>query len=152
MSIPSDLPSQMADLYRRIAELERRVQNQRRTGKVAEVDYDKKLARVELTKDADGQPFLGPWMPWKVPGAGAVSFNIPPSVGEQVEVTSESGDIADGVIGGSIRSDSNDIPPAKAGEVHIKTGSTYLLITPTKFEHRADEQILKGKSYKMVKG
>ena len=86
-----------------------------------------------------------------MPGAGALSINIPPSVGEQVEVSSESGDIADGIIDMSLRSDAHDIPPAKRGEMHIQTGSTYLLLTPDKLEHRADTTEFRGKRLKLIK-
>lgn len=152
MSIPYALEDQVADLYKRIAELERRFQNQRRTGTIAEVDYDKKLARVKLTDDADGQPFLGPWMPWKVVAAGGTKINVPPTVGQQVDVVSESGDLADGSVESSIKSDDNDLPAAKAGEGHITTGSTVIFFSDKQIRLRADEVVINGKRLKIAKG
>lgn len=151
-TIPQNLPDQVAWLADRIAELERRFQNQRRTGKVTEVDYDKKLARVELTKNRDGEAFLSPWMPWKTIAAGATKVNVPPSVGQQVDVVSESGDIADGVIESSIKSNDNELPAANAGEGHITTGSTVIFFSGSKIRFRADEIVINAKALKMVKG
>lgn len=107
--IPRTLHEQMADLYRRVSEVERRNRNRKRTGKVAEVDYANGLARVELSTQ-DGKSYLSPWMPWKEIASGGIKSHIPPTKGEQVDVVSESGDLTDGVIDMSTPSNANPRP------------------------------------------
>ena len=144
MSVPHDLADQIMDLYRRIAELERRQQNSRRSGTVHEVDYSKKLARVNLGEDADGSPFLSPWVPWKTSVAGTAELNVPPSVGQQVDVTSESGDIADGVIESSSKSDTHPLPAAQDGEYHYTSGDVDIHWTKEKVTIKAPTIVLEG--------
>ncbi|MCA1263302.1 phage baseplate assembly protein V, partial [Nitratireductor aquimarinus] len=79
----------IVEAERRIAELERRGRNRKRTGVVAELDLKKGLARVRIS-DGD-RPFLSPWVPWKEIAAGGIKSHIPPTVGEQVDLVSESG-------------------------------------------------------------
>ena len=107
--IPHTLPEQVADLYRRLGEVERRARNRKRTGKVKEVDHGKGLARVELSSQ-DGNPFLTGWIPWKEIASGGIKSHIPPTVGEQVDVVSESGDLTDAVIDMSTPSNANPRP------------------------------------------
>ena len=73
------------------------------------VDLKKGLARVKF-EERDGAPYLGPWMPWKEVASGGIKTHIPPTVGEQVDVLSESGDLADGVIDMSTPSNENPRP------------------------------------------
>lgn len=115
----------IADLFHRVEDLERRYQSHRRTGTVHEVDAAKGLARVKLGEDhKTGRPYLSPWMPWTMPAMGAAKVNIPPSVGQQVELVSETGDLTDGVINASLRSNDNPQPDAQPGEGVITSGST----------------------------
>ncbi len=107
--LPSDLPGQVAWLVNEIAEIKRRDRNRKRTGVVGEVDCAKGLARVKF-EERDGKPYLGPWMPWKEIASGGIKSHIPPTVGEQVDVVSESGDLTDGVIDMSTPSNENPRP------------------------------------------
>lgn len=120
--IPRTLHEQMADLYRRVSEVERRNRNRKRTGKVVEVDYAKGLARVEMSAQ-DGKPYLSPWMPWKEVASGGIKSHIPPTKGEQVDVVSESGDLTDAVIDMSVPSDANPRPHDGPEAVITKGGS-----------------------------
>jgi phage baseplate assembly protein V len=110
MTIPGDLPGQIADIYRRLAELERRDRNRKRTGVITEVDTAKGLARVELSRPGGGAPYLSAWLPWKEAAAGGIKSHIPPSIGEQVDLASESGDLTDAVIDLSSPSQANPRP------------------------------------------
>ncbi|KPD11565.1 phage baseplate assembly protein V [Phaeobacter sp. 11ANDIMAR09] len=110
------LPEIIDDLRRRVGELERRTRSQSRTGVVAEVDAAKGVARVRLL-DGD-QPFLTGWIPWEEPAAGANKTHNPPSVGQQVKVYSESGDLYDASIQGSLNSDANG-RPSGAGDEYV---------------------------------
>lgn len=122
------LPEQMDDLRRRIAELERRVGSQGRTGVVTEVDAANGLARVQLT-DGD-PPMITGWIPWIEPSAGANKTHNPPSVGQQVEITSESGDLYDASIQGSLNSSVNGRPSDSGSEyVLLSVGSASITAT-----------------------
>ncbi len=130
----TDLDDIVADLFHRLAEVERRQANHRRPGTVTEVDADKGLARVKLSEDPEtGKPFLTPLIPWKMAAMGATKINIPPSVGQQVDVVSETGDLTDATIESSLRSDANPMPAAKPGEGHITSGQTSIFWSGDKF-------------------
>ncbi len=108
------LPEIIDDLRRRVTELERRQRAQSRTGVITEVDAGNGLARVRL-QDGD-QPFVTGWIPWTEPSAGANKTHNPPSIGQQVQIASESGDLHDAVIQGSLNSDANGRPSALGNE------------------------------------
>lgn len=130
----SDLGDIIADIYHRIETVERRISNQTRYGVVTEVDAAKRVARVKLNEDEDGKPFLTGWLPWTTPACGSLKVNMPPSVGQQVAVRSESGDLTDAVIDMSLRSDANPLPDAKPGEAVFVSGKTTFKITPQGIE------------------
>jgi phage baseplate assembly protein V len=134
--IPRTLPEQLADVYRRLGEIERRARNRKRTGKVAEVDYKKGLARVEISKP-NGKAFIGPWMPWKEVAAGGIKSHIPPTVGEQVDVVSESGDLTDGVIDMSTPSNANP-RPHDGPEAVVTRGNSRVMISDNSFDFKTD--------------
>lgn len=108
------LPELIDDLRRRIGELERRQRAQSRTGVIEGVDPAQGLARVRL-QDTD-PPFLTAWIPWVEPSAGANRTHNPPSVGQQVQIASESGDLHDAVIQGSLNSNANGRPSSAGDE------------------------------------
>lgn len=109
------LPEIIDDLRRRVTELERRQRAQLRTGVIEEVDAGNGVARVRLQDGPEG-PFLTGWIPWAEPSAGANKTHNPPTVGAQVQLTSESGDLHDAVIQGSLNSDANG-RPSSSGDV-----------------------------------
>jgi phage baseplate assembly protein V len=117
--IPGTLAEIIVDLYKRSAEHDRRFENRERTGTIAEVDAKKGLARVKLGEDKDGKPYLSPWVPWKETAMGAIKTHFPPSVGEQVKLVSESGDLTDAVIDTSLPSDANKRPHDKERETVV---------------------------------
>lgn len=110
------LPDIIDDLRRRITELERRLQAKSRTGVISDVDPAKGLARVKL-QDGD-EAFLSGWVPWVEPSAGANKTHNPPSIGQQVQIISESGDLHDAVIQGSLNSNANT-RPSSAGDEYV---------------------------------
>lgn len=127
------LADQVAELWHHVEEVERRKQNSRRTGTITQVDAAKGMARVQLNQDpTTGQPYLSPWVPWKMPSMGAFKVNIPPSVGQQIELVSETGDLTDSIIDHSTQSDANPQPSANPGESMSTTGSTSVFIGPDK--------------------
>lgn len=122
------LPEQLDDMRRRLAELERRMGSQGRTGVVTEVDAANGVARVQLT-DGD-TPMLTGWIPWVEPAAGANKTHNPPSVGQQVEIKSESGDLHDASIQGSLNSAANGRPSGAGDEfVLLSVGNASIRAT-----------------------
>lgn len=107
MTIPRDLQGQMADLYRRIADIERRGRNRRRPGTVAEVDHENGRYRVKLGEQEGAAPYLSGWIKPRVGAGGSVKIDVLLKEGEQVDVVSENGDMTDARIELSDYSDAN---------------------------------------------
>lgn len=83
-----------------LSDLERRMANMIRAGKVTEVDLDAKRAKVDLGDDDPTD-----WLPWCVAKAGKDRRWQAPDVGEQVVVFSPGGEFGQGFIGGSLFQD-----------------------------------------------
>lgn len=132
------LIQRIVELERRVAEQDRRNRNRRRTGKITEVDNEKGLARVQFSDNP--KPYKGGWMPWLEIAAGGTSTHIPPTVGEQVDVVSESGDLTDGVIDFSTHSDQNP-RPHNGPEAVIKHGNVRIEISDSKVTITGDVKI-----------
>lgn len=109
-----------------IGDLQRRLANILRVGKVVAVDRAAARCKVSF------QGVTTSWLPWSTGRAGAVRDWSPPSVGEQVCVISPSGDIGAGfVLAGGINTTANaspdtrenvhrlDIPSGGAFEVNV---------------------------------
>lgn len=110
----------LVEMQRRIFEVERRLANQRRTGVIDEINHAKGVARVKI--QGGDQPFRTGWIPWKEISAGGISTHIPPTVGQQVDVMSESGDLTDAVIDFSSHSNANPRPHDGPDAVITKGG------------------------------
>lgn len=123
--IPNTLEGQIADLYHRHAESERRARNRKRTGTIAEGPNEKGLYRVKISEQG-GTPFLSPWVRPKTYAAGGVKVDVVYSIDEQVDLVSESGDLTDAVIEMSTYSESNARENTGNVPLHIKIGSTVI--------------------------
>jgi phage baseplate assembly protein gpV len=121
---PSKLPDQIVAIIFRIAELERRNRNRRRKGKISEVSDDGSKYRVKLSEQGD-KPFLTPWIKARTLAAGGVKVDVRYSVGEQVDVVSENGDMTDAQIDFSTYSDDNPRENIDSA-FHIKIGDTVI--------------------------
>jgi len=141
-AFPGNLPDQISWLVNEIAELKRRDRNRKRTGKISKIDLSKGLARVEF-EIRDGKKYLSPWMPWKEIAAGNIKAHIPPSIGEQVDVVSETGDLGDGVIDMSIPSNQN-ARPHDGEEAVLTIGGTRIEVGSAAVIIKADKIVLKG--------
>lgn len=125
----SDLVDVLRTLTFRVAELERRARNRSRIGTVSEVDPARGLARVELSTGTDGSPFLTGWIPWQEQAAGAARTHFPLSVGQQVRVRSQSGDLTDAEIEASLPSNTNTRPSSNGDEyVVIDVGAARIVV------------------------
>lgn len=155
MSLPNDLAGQITYLFGELEEIKRRNRNRKRTGTISKLDLGKGLARVEF-QSPDGKPYLGPWMPWKEVASGGIKTHIPPTLGEQVDVLSESGDMGDGVIDMSIPSTDNPRPHDGAeavltkGDTRISIGDGEVSLKSPIVNIIADEINLGGSGGKKV--
>ena len=102
-----------------LQEHDRRLAGTSMRGKIKEVDASKAQVRVVIGTDEDGAEVLSPWVPYKQT-AGAMKFHNPPSVGQTMDIRSESGDISQGIAEAFHWSDDN---PANstAGDAHKLT-------------------------------
>ncbi len=143
--IPKTLTGQVADLYYRLAEIERRARNRKRTGTIAEVGSGENAGkyRVQLSEQG-GKPFLSPWMKARTVGAGGVKIDVVRTVGEQVDVISESGDLTDASIDLSTYSDVNARANGENVPLHIKIGDAVLAMSGDEVRILAGKIILDG--------
>lgn len=129
-----------AELEAAIEDLNRRLANVVREGRVTSVDY----AGAVATVDMDGLPSRQ--MPW-IQRAGAVKDWDPPTVGERVTVVSPTGDPALGLIFPGGWSLDNPAPHDKGGErfitaankIVLTVGQSGLVIEPEKMTMRVGE-------------
>lgn len=130
MTIPRTHGEQMADLYLRIAEIERRSRNRKRKGKVAEIGTGENAGKYRVQfSEQDGKPFLSGWIRSRVLGGGATKIDVMRKVGEQVDVLSESGDLTDAEIDLASYSDENARENGENVPLHIKIGDTILALS-----------------------
>jgi phage baseplate assembly protein V len=143
----------VVELERKIAEQERRNRNRRRTGVISEVDTKKGIARVKFSDKP--REYKSGWLPWLEIAAGGTSSHIPPIVGEQVDVVSESGDLTDAVIDFSTHSDKNPRPhdgpemviKRKDGTTRITYADDKVTIETGEFVVKANKIVLEGDCY-----
>ena len=109
----------LRSIIARLQENDRRLAGGEVRGKVTEVNASEAWVRLEIGKDADGNPVLSPKVPYKQT-AGALKLHNPPSVGQTMTIRSDSGDIEQGVAEAFHWSDDN---PANStdGEAHKLT-------------------------------
>jgi hypothetical protein len=146
--IRNSLAEILVDTRHRLEEIERRIEYREWTGKITDVNFDKGLARVQLDTDAKtGKPFKSPWVPWKEIAMGNIKTHFPVSIGEEVKLVSQSGDLTDAMIDFSIPSNSNQRPHDKGGEAVIQIGATRLLITGDEIRLKAGKIITEGDTH-----
>jgi phage baseplate assembly protein V len=92
------------DLLAEVSELSRRLANVLRYGRIAEVDLDQALVRVE------SGDIRTDWLPFFATGAGKARSWQPPLVGEQCMILAPGGDLALGCALRGLYSDTYDQP------------------------------------------
>lgn len=115
-----DATKLFVDLFRRVAELERRADGMVKQGPVAEVDAAAGTVRIRLG-GTDSEPFLSPPIPY-AQFAGALKVHTPPSVGQQMTVISGVGDFRQGLALPMTWSDQNAAPSDKGDENVVTFG------------------------------
>jgi phage baseplate assembly protein gpV len=123
----------LVELFRRFADLERRVNNGSRHGTVAEVDASKGRMRLKVGDGDGGEPFLSPWVPY-AQTAGALKVHAPPSVGQQMTLLSPTGDMRQGIAIPMTWSDTNQAPSDKGDENVITFGPFRIELTSGKLK------------------
>lgn len=109
---PDDFLEMLSWLGRKAAEQERRNRTRSRIGTIVEVDAQKGVARVNLNEAG----FKTGWIPWQEQSAGGAKTHWPPTIGQQVRVKSESGDMRDAEIEISMPSEANPRPSQASDE------------------------------------
>lgn len=105
-------------LVMRHAELERRIDNSIRHGKVTDVDAAKQLARIEIG-ERDGKPVKSAWVPYGQL-AGDYKSHRPPTKGQQMTMFAPNGEHRQALLMPMTFSDDNKSPSDKADE-HVTT-------------------------------
>ena len=109
-----------------ITELNRRLANLIRLGKVEEIDLAAARVKVRI-----GELLTAP-LPWLTQKAGADKSWWAPEVGEQIVVFSPSGDPAQGVVLGAIFQQAFPPPEASARKLYQEVGNGADIKTPTR--------------------
>lgn len=121
---PTDLPGMVAYLARKVAEIERRLRGQSQEGRVVEADPGRGRYRVAL-REGD-EEFISPWLRTEALSAGALRIQAEPTIGQTVQVRSESGDLTDGIIALSGYHEDDELirPHDKNGEFYLTVGAS----------------------------
>ena len=113
----------MSNLDYIVRDLQRRMANMIRRGRIHGVDFSQTPPRVQVAYDNDlttGQPVVSGWLPWvngRASSASRVDWE-PLAVGEQVLILSESGDLSAGVVVPSI-ADATNAVPEQSPDIHV---------------------------------
>lgn len=128
------IPETVARLARRVAEVERRLENTVRSGKVAEVDPAKGRVRLTIGKGPDGTEQLSPWVPY-AQQAGALKVHSPVSVGQNMTIFAPGGDLEQSMALPMTWNDDNP-SPSDSGDENVLT------FGDSKVEIRGDEIVV----------
>ena len=119
------LYEEQSRLVMRSADIERRLDNSVRHGKVTDVDTKKQRFRMEVAKQ-DGKPVKSPWMPYGQT-AGDYKHHRPPTKGQQMTLFAPNGEMRQAIALPMTWSDKNKSPSEKEDE-HVTTyGKKYRL-------------------------
>lgn len=130
LPIPPTLEEAIGDLYWQGNDQKRRDRNKFYLGKVTDVDAEKGLVRAEITLGGQYPPVKTPWGPWLESAMGANKTHTPPSIGQQIGVTSRNGDMSDAEYSTSLPSDENQRPSTSGSEYYAaQVGDTTIRYT-----------------------
>lgn len=83
-------------------EISRRVEDLIQYGTVEEADYEAGKVRIRIGDPGTDRSILTDWLPWSTARAGFNRHWVAPEIGEQVLLVSQSGNMAQGLILGTI--------------------------------------------------
>lgn len=145
-------------LVQEVSELKRRTAASNWRGTVKDVDPVKGTARLVLGQDEDGNDVLSPALPY-AQTAGALKIHNPPSVGQQMEISTAAGDMEQGTIRPLHWSSQNTAPSTNGNEhvatlgdfkIEIRSGELVLTVPKIKFVAGGSTFELTGAGLKMV--
>ncbi len=87
-----------------------------RLGRVSAVDGATYRARVQW---GENEACQSAWVRWKTAAAGDVKIWLPPTIGEEVEITSPDGDMRNAYISGSFFNDDNPPPSSDLNKIIV---------------------------------
>lgn len=108
-------------LMKRITDGERRSAVSDTKGKVKAVDPAKRMARIEIGKDEDGNSVLSAWTPY-AQIAGALKVQWTPSIDQVMSFRSENGDPQQGLLEPYHWSDDNPAMSEDGGDLIVSFG------------------------------
>lgn len=132
----------LADILRRVAEVERRLDGTIKQGRVVEVDAAAGTVRLRLNEESADEAFLSPPIPY-AQFAGALKVHTPPSVGQQMTIVSGAGDFRQGLAVPMTWSEQNEAPSAKGDENVVTYGGWRLTLDGEKLEATKDDTVLR---------
>ncbi len=128
-----------------ITELNRRVANMVRLGRVAAIDYEGSIPRVRVRIE----PLTTAWLPLLSLRAGGDKHWWPVELDEQVLVLSSSGELNQGVVLGSLHQQ-NFAAPANTTDVHRMTYSDGAVIEYDRVAHRLSAVLPAGATTRLI--
>lgn len=129
---------ELADLMRRVAEIERRLANLVRHGTVEQLDAEKHLVRLRIGEGDDRQPLIGPWVPYGQI-AGDLKVHTPPTKGQQMTLFNPAGDFRQAVALPLTWSDQNPAPSKSADENVLTYGSVTATLKEKSLEFKVGD-------------
>lgn len=130
------MSAEFEDLLRRIPEIERRLRNMVRYGKVEEIDAAKGLVKITDDGGGDGQSLTTDWIPWAEQGGGIKTWR-PPTKGQRMVMFSPSGNLHDAIALNAAFSNENAQPSDKGDEIKETIGSSSVTV-------RGDSHVIKS--------
>jgi phage baseplate assembly protein V len=125
------------EILHRLTELERRVANTVRPGKVVKVDPAKGLVKLKVAELETG------WLPWMTQ-AGDINAYIPPAVGQQMLLISPSGEPGQGWAAPGGFSNQFTQPHDQGGQMKITHGSVIIFTDGQKIHVTADHAVIEA--------
>lgn len=125
---------ELAAMREHMADLELRLSNSVRHGTVTHVDPKKQLFRMQIGKDAEGEPQLSPWIRYGQI-AGALKVHAPPSVGQNMTMFAPGGDIEQ-AVGLPLSWNTGNTSPSQKGDENVMTFGSF------RAEVRGDELVI----------
>lgn len=127
MSGLSPIARELANLRKRIADLERRQENSFRHGAVTDVDAEKQLVRLAIGKGVDGTVQKSAWIPYGQ-FAGALKVHTPPTVGQNMSMFAPGGSLEQAVALPFTWNEANASPSDQEDENVITYGDVRLTL------------------------
>ena len=127
----------LSGILNRIEELERRMANTVRLGRVIKVDAARGLVKLKVAELETG------WVPWTAQ-AGEINVFAPPSVGQQMMLVSPSGEPGQGWAAPAGFSNQFAQPHDKGGEMKITHGAVVVFTDGSVIRVKADHAVIEA--------